>query len=83
MKITEIRTAEVRGHGYSCYVRISTDRGITGMGECIHGGAGIQQIIAALGSLIPLIPLSLSVLHSLRRPQPAAGEPAEPHEAQK
>lgn len=52
MKITEIRTGEVRGHGWTCFVRITTDTGITGTGECIHGGAGIQQIIAALGSLI-------------------------------
>ena len=52
MKITEIRTGEVWGHGYSCYVRIYTDKGITGTGECIHGGAGIQQIIALWRSLI-------------------------------
>lgn len=52
MKITEIRTGEVRGHGWTCFVRITTDTGITGTGECIHGGAGIQQIIGALGSLI-------------------------------
>jgi galactonate dehydratase len=52
MKISEIRTAEVRGHGYSCFVRISTDAGLVGMGECIHGGPGIQQIIAELGTLI-------------------------------
>jgi galactonate dehydratase len=52
MKITEIRTGEVRGHGWSCFVRISTDKGITGTGECIHGGAGIQEIIGAVGSLI-------------------------------
>lgn len=52
MKITEIRTAEVRGHGYSCFVRISTDAGVVGTGECIHGGPGIQQIIAELGRLI-------------------------------
>ena len=52
MKITEIRTGEVFGHGYSCYVRIHTDVGIVGTGECIHGGAGIQGIIASLGSLI-------------------------------
>jgi galactonate dehydratase len=52
MKITEIRTGEVFGHGYSCFVRIATDVGITGTGECIHGGAGIQQIIAALATLI-------------------------------
>jgi galactonate dehydratase len=52
MKITEIRTGEVLGHGYSCYVRIHTDTDIVGTGECIHGGAGIQQIIASIGSLI-------------------------------
>ena len=52
MKITEIKTGEVWGHGYSCFVRIHTDVGITGTGECIHGGAGIQDLIASLGSLI-------------------------------
>ena len=52
MKITEIKTGEVWGHGYSCFVRIYTDAGIVGTGECIHGGAGIQGIIASLGSLI-------------------------------
>ena len=52
MKITEILTAETYGHGYSCYVRIKTDAGITGTGECIHGGAGIQEIVGALGSMI-------------------------------
>jgi galactonate dehydratase len=52
MKISEIRTAEVRGHGYSCFVRITTDAGLVGTGECIHGGPGIQRIIAELGNLI-------------------------------
>ncbi|HHX64439.1 MAG TPA: mandelate racemase/muconate lactonizing enzyme family protein [Chloroflexi bacterium] len=52
MKITEIRTGEVFGHGYSCFVRIYTDKGLTGTGECIHGGAGIQNLVASLGSLI-------------------------------
>ncbi len=52
MKISEIRTAEVRGHGFSCYVRIATDSGLVGTGECIHGGPGIQRIIGELGSLI-------------------------------
>ena len=49
----------------------------------LHASPLHMILASALGSLIPLIPLSLSVLHSLRRPQPAAGEPAEPHEAQK
>ena len=52
MKITEIKTGEVWGHGYSCFVRIHTDTEIVGTGECIHGGAGIQNIIASVGSLI-------------------------------
>ncbi|MHB9033428.1 MAG: mandelate racemase/muconate lactonizing enzyme family protein [Anaerolineae bacterium] len=52
MKITEIRTGEVWGHGYSCFVRISTDVGLNGTGECIHGGAGIQGLIASLSQVI-------------------------------
>ncbi len=52
MKITEIRTGEVWGHGYSCYVRIYTDVGLTGTGECIHGGDGIQGLIAGLSRFI-------------------------------
>ena len=52
MKITEIRTGEVWGHGYSCYVRIYTDVGITGTGECIHGGDGVQGLIAGLARFI-------------------------------
>jgi galactonate dehydratase len=52
MKITEIRTGEVWGHGYSCYVRIHTDVGLTGTGECIHGGDGIQGLIAGLARFI-------------------------------
>ena len=45
MKITDIKTAEVRGHGYSCYVRVFTDEGLTGTGECIHGGGGVTGLI--------------------------------------
>jgi galactonate dehydratase len=52
MKITEIRTGEVWGHGYSCYVRIYTDVGLTGTGECIHGGDGVQGLIAGLARII-------------------------------
>ena len=40
MKITDVRTAEIKGHGYSTYVRIYTDEGVIGNGECIHGGEG-------------------------------------------
>jgi galactonate dehydratase len=52
MKITDIRTAEVHGHGYSTYVRVYTDEGITGTGECIHGGAGAPRIVAGIRELL-------------------------------
>jgi galactonate dehydratase len=52
MKITDIKTAEVHGHGYSLYVRVYTDDGITGTGECIHGGAGVAQIVGAIKDLL-------------------------------
>ncbi len=48
VKITDVRTAEIRGHGYSTLVRIYTDEGIEGNGECIHGGEGCPNMIHAL-----------------------------------
>lgn len=41
LKITEIRTAEVRVHGYQVHVRVYTDQGIVGQGEAtdaVQGG---------------------------------------------
>ncbi len=41
IKITDVRTAEVRVHGYQVHVRIYTDQGIVGQGEgtdAIQGG---------------------------------------------
>jgi len=52
MKITEIKTAEVRGHGYSCYVRVFTDEGIIGTEECIHGGDGVRLLIEGMQGLL-------------------------------
>jgi galactonate dehydratase len=52
MKITDIKTAEVMGHGYSCYVRVYTDEGLTGTGECIHGGGGVTGLIRDMVSLL-------------------------------
>ena len=52
MKITDIKTAEVQGHGYSTYVRIFTDEGITGTGECIHGGDGASRLIEGLKGML-------------------------------
>jgi galactonate dehydratase len=52
VKITAIKTAEVRGHGYSCYVRIFTDEGVTGTGECIHGGGGVTGLVRDMAELL-------------------------------
>jgi L-alanine-DL-glutamate epimerase-like enolase superfamily enzyme len=50
MKITAVKTAATRGHGMHLWVRIETDEGITGTGECVHGGT---QAIAIIQYLTP------------------------------
>jgi len=45
MKITAIKTAATVGHGMHLWVKIETDAGITGLGECVHGG---KQAIAII-----------------------------------
>lgn len=50
MKITSVKTAATRGHGMHLWVRVETDAGITGIGECVHGG---KQAIAIIGYLAP------------------------------
>jgi galactonate dehydratase len=47
LKITDIRTAEVLGHGYQLHVRIYTDQGIFGHGEgtdAVQGGVGLIRM---------------------------------------
>ncbi|KPV51941.1 hypothetical protein SE17_18380 [Kouleothrix aurantiaca] len=48
MKITAIRTAASTGHCMHLWVRIETDEGITGLGECVHGGHQALAIIHEL-----------------------------------
>jgi galactonate dehydratase len=48
MKITSVRTAATIGHGMHLWVRVTTDAGITGMGECVHGGKQAIAIIQYL-----------------------------------
>jgi len=48
VNITDLRTCEVLGHGYSTYVRVFTDDGVYGTGECIHGGDGCPQLIGMM-----------------------------------
>ena len=50
MKITAVKTAATRGHGMHLWVKVETDAGVTGMGECVHGGT---QAIAIIQYLAP------------------------------
>lgn len=50
MRITDLKTAEVAGHGYSCFVKVFTDEGLVGLGECIHGGGGVTSLIRDMAS---------------------------------
>jgi galactonate dehydratase len=52
MKITDIQTIEVMGHGFSTYVRVYTDEGLTGTGECIHGRSATSAIIGDMKGLL-------------------------------
>lgn len=45
MKITSVKTAATKGHGMHLWVKIETDAGITGIGECVHGN---NQAIAII-----------------------------------
>jgi L-alanine-DL-glutamate epimerase-like enolase superfamily enzyme len=50
MKITDVKTAATVGHGMHLWVKVETDAGITGLGECVHGGV---QAIALIQHLRP------------------------------
>jgi galactonate dehydratase len=45
LKITEIRTAEVVVHGYQVHIRVYTDQGIIGQGECTDAAMGAVPLI--------------------------------------
>jgi L-alanine-DL-glutamate epimerase-like enolase superfamily enzyme len=48
MKITAVKTAASDGHCMHLWVKIETDAGVTGLGECVHGG---HQAIAIIHNL--------------------------------
>ncbi len=48
MKITSVKTAATIGHGMHLWVKVQTDAGITGLGECVHGGRQAIAIIQYL-----------------------------------
>ena len=50
MKITSVKTAATKGHCMSLWVKVETDAGVTGIGECVHGE---HEAIAILRMLEP------------------------------
>ena len=52
LKITDVRTAEVRVHGYQVHVRVYTDQGIIGQGESTDAASGNVPIIRSFARLL-------------------------------
>lgn len=52
LKITDVRTAEIRGHGYQVHVRIHTDQGIYGHGEATDSAQGAVPLIRSFRRLL-------------------------------
>jgi galactonate dehydratase len=52
LKITEIRTAEVRVHGYQVHVHIHTDQGIVGQGESTDAAQGNVPLIRSFARML-------------------------------
>ena len=52
LKITEIRTAEVRVHGYQVHVRVYTDQGIIGQGEATDAATGAVPLIRSFARFL-------------------------------
>jgi galactonate dehydratase len=52
LKITDIRTAEVRVHGYQVHVRVYTDQGIVGQGESTDAAMGNVPLIRSFSRLL-------------------------------
>jgi len=69
MKITALKTAASVGHGMHLWVKIETDAGVTGLGECVHGGVQALALIHELRpKLIGRDPFAIDALfEELRR----------------
>ncbi len=52
LKITDVRTAEVRVHGYQVHVRVYTDQGIVGQGECTDASQGAVPLIRSFARML-------------------------------
>jgi L-alanine-DL-glutamate epimerase-like enolase superfamily enzyme len=71
MKITDVKTAATKGHGMHLWVKVETDAGITGVGECVHGNT---QAIAILQDMRPKLvgrdPFAIdAIFEEMRRAQ--------------
>lgn len=63
LKITDVRTGQVMGHGYQLHVRIYTDQGIVGHGEgtdAVWGGAPLVRMFRRF--LVGQDPLNIDAL---------------------
>jgi len=69
MKITAIKTAASVGHGMHLWVRVETDEGLIGIGECVHGGVQAIALIHELRQhLIGRDPFAIdAIFEELRR----------------
>lgn len=69
MKITAVKTAASTGHCMHLWVKVETDEGITGLGECVHGGhAAIALIHQLTPKLIGRDPFAIdAIFEELRR----------------
>ena len=52
LKITDVRTAEVRVHGYQVHIRVYTDQGIIGQGESTDAAAGDVPLIRSFARML-------------------------------
>src|SRR5881394_190313 len=52
LKITDVRTAEVRVHGYQVQVRVYTDQGIVGQGESTDAATGNVPLIRSFARML-------------------------------
>ena len=63
LKITDVRTAQVRAHGHQVHVRVYTDQGIYGHGEATDAAVGAVPLIGQFRrSLIGQDPLNVDFL---------------------
>ena len=64
MKITDVKTTTIKGFKQWNYVRIETDKGLTGLGEA-HPGSGTVEIVRQLkGTLVGNDPRNIEPLYN-------------------